>query len=70
MSQHLSSSKEVNTSGWDRAIADAKEILDRVEQRAARLRSTIQTFKESKAAGEKWSATQLPDHFQEQQHSV
>jgi hypothetical protein len=33
-------------------MADAKKLLDRVEQKAARLRSAIRTFKESKAAGE------------------
>jgi hypothetical protein len=52
MSQHMSSSEKVNTSQWDKAIADAQELLDRVEQKATRLRSAIRTFKESKAAGE------------------
>jgi hypothetical protein len=34
-------------SEWDQAIADTRELLDRVEQKAVRLRGAIQTFKES-----------------------
>jgi hypothetical protein len=48
-------------SGWDRAIADAQELLDKVEQKATRLRSAIRTFKESKAAGEPYT-TQSESH--------
>ncbi len=52
MPRLTSSSKKVNTSQWDQAIEDAKELLDRVEQKATRLRGAIRTFKESKTAGE------------------
>ena len=54
MSRNKTSSKKVNNK-WDQAIADAQELLDRVEQKASRLRSAIRTFKESRAAGEPWS---------------
>jgi hypothetical protein len=54
MSREMSSKKK-ETFGWDQAIADAQELLDRVEQKATRLRGAIRTFKESKAAGESYS---------------
>lgn len=58
MSQPMSRGKikrNSSASGWDRAITDAQELLDRVEQKATRLRSAIRTFKESKAAGEPYA---------------
>jgi hypothetical protein len=51
MSHELSRGKS-KANGWDQAIADAQELLDRVEQRASRIRTAIRTFKESRAAGE------------------
>lgn len=70
MSRKKSSSKsKAKVTGWDQAIADAQELLDRVEQKATRLRSAIRTFKDSKAAGEPYVAQ---SHYQssEQQHAI
>ena len=69
MSRHTSSSKKVNTSGWDQAIADAQELLDKVEQKATRLRSSIRTFKENKRAGEPY-VTQSASQTSEPCHTV
>jgi hypothetical protein len=49
MSATKSSKKEQT---WDDAIADAKNILDRVELRAIRLRGAIRTFREFRDSGE------------------
>jgi hypothetical protein len=58
MSHSLSSTKRKQASDWDQAIADGQELLAKVEQKAARLRSAIRTFKENKAAGEPYSPNQ------------
>ena len=44
--------------GWDKAIQDAKELLERVEQRADRLRGVIKTFMEYRDAGEPYSGSE------------
>ena len=59
--------------GWDQAITDAEELLDRVEQKASRIRSAIRTFKENRAAGEPYpniSTTQLLDQKLDRQHGI
>jgi hypothetical protein len=40
------------SAGWDQAIADAQQLLEKVEMKAARVRSAIRTFKEARAEGE------------------
>ena len=64
------SGKSTKVTGWDRAIADARELLDRVEQKATRLRSAIRTFQQSKEAGEPYVATQSSDHTSGEQHAI
>src|SRR6266545_4811832 len=44
-------------SGWDKAIQDTRELLDRVERRAEKLRGAIRTFIEYRDAGEPYSGT-------------
>jgi hypothetical protein len=70
MSRRLSRGKsKAKENAWDQAIADAQDLLLRVEQRAARIRIAIQAFKESKAAGEPYQ-TQSGSQELTQQHSV
>jgi len=52
MSHHKSRGAVKNSLGWDRAIADAQQLLDKVEARAGRIRGAIRTLKEARAAGE------------------
>ncbi len=56
-----SNEKCKSTSEWDQAIADAHELLDRVERRAERIRGAIRTFKECRDAGEPYNAKQVAD---------
>jgi hypothetical protein len=55
MSHYLSSSKS-KAKEWDQAIADAQELLGRLEQRVVRIRVAVQTFTQSRAAGEAYEA--------------
>ncbi len=66
MTDTMSIPMSVEISGsWDQAISDATERLKRVEAKARRLREAIQTFKESKEAGEPWVKVVTRLHTQE-----
>jgi len=49
---------------WDQAIADARALLRRVEERAIRVRCAISSFEQSKRDGEPY-ATQSDSHKSE-----
>lgn len=40
---------------WDQAIRDAEELLQKVENRAARLKGAIKTFTELREQGQQFS---------------
>ena len=50
-------------SGWDKAIADAKKGITRMQ-------AALEHAKEMKAAGEPWPGTQSSGRESRQQHSV
>jgi hypothetical protein len=52
-------------SGWDKAIEETKTTLARVEAKARRLRTSIDTLTEARDAGELWPGTQSFDQKSE-----
>jgi hypothetical protein len=59
---HTMSSENIGS--WDQAIADARALLRRVEERAIRVRCAISSFEQSKRDGEPYS-TQSPNQTSE-----
>lgn len=59
---NVKSRQNVNreTRKWDSAISQAKGLLVRVENRAARLKGAIKTFAELRDAGHKYTGPSTP----------
>jgi hypothetical protein len=55
MSQSTSRQKVNDRVKWDQVIAKAQELLERVENRAARLKGAIKTFTELRDHGHEFS---------------
>jgi hypothetical protein len=65
MSKQLSRTKHTrNEKLWDQAIDDASVLLQRVEERAIRLRVAIAGFQQSKESGDPWPGTATALHTQ------
>ena len=70
MSRQKSRGAVKNSLGWDQAIADAQELLGRVEARAGRIRGAIRPFKEARLAGEPYVQRQSSNQIPESCHDV
>ena len=55
MSSAVSRQKVNDKVKWDKIIAEAKQLLERVENRAARLKGAIKTFEELREKGHEFS---------------
>lgn len=51
----MSTAKNQNEEKWNQAIAKASELLERVENRAARLKGAIKTFSELRDRGQSFN---------------
>jgi hypothetical protein len=82
MATHSKARQKVNAyvNHWDQAIAQARELLNRAENRVARLKGAIQTFTELRDCGHAFDGpesayqiiamTQAVGQKNSQQHSV
>jgi DNA polymerase IIIc chi subunit len=52
-----------NTEKWDQAISAAKELLERVENRAARLKGAIETFTDLRNQDHEFSGPESAEHI-------
>jgi hypothetical protein len=58
-----------NVNSWEDAIRRSQILLERAENRAARLKGAIKTFSELRDSGQPF-AEQMVGQLDEQQHSV
>ena len=55
---------------WNQAIQDANVLLEKVENRAIRLKGAIKTFTELRDQGQEFKSAQFEGRELGQQHSV
>ena len=54
MSQQKSTTNVGKITGWNQAISEAENMLNRVKRKAKRLEAHISSMKESRNVGEPW----------------